>query len=399
MASSEDSKDSVMTEHPALAPAILQDTGSASVDKVAEENPDVNAIKIKSISLYQIDSSAGQARNIEITSDLIDLNGYLKNLLTDIDAQEHKRSYKVQRPTTEFAVALHDAFKNDKLCQFKSKGLANKLLYEEMRVEQDHKNLNSKNKRDSIVNKGSYLQFLYKAGFKTCYLGVKIEHKIFLDESDFKKKSGLPETSKVYKACRVIFSDTEFEDDPEVVFEEISVYDKNTVPSVYWWSGFLELEVLRNDEVNTRRAATAIIRVLDAKVKKLHPEEYTQIRNAAIVALKQDKQINYNDLVDDLLSNAVFQDAKFNAKIPEIIIALKKAPADPKDGFDLQFQGSPGAVQYRQRKVGMGRNIFLTYPEEIDGLNNFIWAKIDENGDKVVVVKSEEGYEHFYKPS
>lgn len=391
MASSEDSKDSVTTEHPALAPAILQDTGSASVDTVAEENPEVNEIKIKSISLYQINSAATVKEEIKISGDFTDLNGYLKNLLSEIDAQEHKRSYQVQRKTSEFSAALKEFALFDELVALRSEGLAEKLLQEEIRVDNAYGQLNTDKTKKGIVNKGSFLQFLYEAAGKTCYLGVKIEHQIFLDEKDFKKKSGLPESSKVYKACRVIFSGTDF--------EEISVYDKNSVPSVYWWNGFLELEVLRDDELNTQRAAKAIMRVLDAKVKKLHPEEYTQIRNAAIVALKQNKQINYNDLVDDLLSKAVFEDAKFNAKIPEIISALKKAPADPKDGFDLQFQGSPGAVQYRQRKVGMGRNIFITYPEEIEGLNSFIWARIDDNGDKVVVVKSEEGYEHFYKPS
>lgn len=391
MASSEDSKDSMMTEHPALAPAILQDTESASVDKVSEETPEVNEIKIKSISLYQINSAAAAKEEIKISGDFTDLNGYLKNLLSEIDAQEHKRAYQVQRETSEFSAALKEFALFDDLVSIRSEGLAEKLLQEEIRVDNAYGQLNTDKTKKGIVNKGSFLQFLYEVAGKTCYLGVKIEHQIFLDEKDFKKKSGLPESSKVYKACRVIFSGTDF--------EEISVYDKNSVPSVYWWNGFLELQVLRDDELNTQRAAKAIMRVLDAKVKKLHPEEYTQIRNAAIVALKQNKQINYNDLVDDLLSRAVFEDAKFNAKIPDILSALKKAPADPKDGFDLQFQGSPGAVQYRQRKVGMGRNIFLTYPEEIEGLNSFIWAKIDENGDKVVVVKSEEGYEHFYKPS
>lgn len=391
MAGSEDSKDSVMTEHPSLAPATLPEAGDVSVNAAAEVNPEVNEIKIKSISLYQINSAAAIKEEIKITGDFTDLNGYLKNLLSEIDAQEHKRSYQVQRETSEFSSALKEFALFDELVVIRSEGLAEKLLQEEIRVDQEYSQLNKNKNKKGIVNKGSFLQFLYEVSGKNCYLGVKIEHQIFFDEKDFKKKSGLPESSKVYKACRVIFSETNF--------EEISVYDKNAVPSLYWWSGFLELVVLRDDALNTQRAAKAIVKVLDAKVKKLHPEEYTQIRNAAIVALKQNKQINYNDLVDDLLSRAVFEDANFNAKIPEIISALKKAPTDPKEGFDLQFQGSPGAVQYRLRKVGMGRNIFLTYPEEIENLNRFIWAKIDENGDKVVVVKSEEGYEHFYKPS
>lgn len=393
MASSEDIKDSVITEHPALAPAILPKAGDegVSVDKVDGANSDDEKIKIKSLSLYQIDASAGEARNIEITGDLTDLNGYLEKLLKEIDSQEHKRSYKVKRETTEFAVALQDFIVKDNLCKFKSKGLAEKLLHEEMRVENEYKNLNSKKKRDSIVNKGSYLQFLYEVDGRTCYLGVKIEHKVFLDENDFKKKSGLPETSKVYKACRVIYSDYDF--------EEIYVYDKNTEPSVYWWDGFLELEVLRDDGLNTQRAAKAIMKVLDVKVKKSHPEEYTQIRNAAIVALKQEKQINYFDLVDDLLKHTVFEDSKFNAKIPDIIESLKKAPADPKDGFDVQFQGSPSSVPYKRRRVELGRDIFISFPEELADLKNCIWATINENDEKLVVVKSEAGYDFFHKLS
>ncbi len=391
MTVSEESKDSVMTDHPALAPANLPETQDVSSDVATTTLPEVNEITIKSLSLYQINTAAAGKNEIKITGDLTDLNGYLMNLLTEIDSQEHKRSYQVQRQTTEFSVALKEFSLFDELVDAKAEGLAEKLLQEEIRVDQDYPQLNNNKRKKGIVNKGSFLQFLYEISGVTFYLGVKIEHQIFFDENDFKRKSGLPESSKVYKACRVTFSGTDF--------EEISVYDKNTVPSLYWWSGFLELVVLRDDVLNTQRAAKAIMNVLDAKVKKLHPEEYTQIRNAAIVALKQDKQINYNDLVDDLLSKAVFQDVKFNAKIPEIIAALKKAPTDPKDGFDLQFQSSPNAVQYRQRKVGLGRNIFLSYPEEIEDLNGCIWAAFNDQGEKVVIIKSESGYDHFYKPS
>lgn len=389
MTASEDSKASVLAEHPALAPATLLNAEHDAVDSATASTPAANEINIKSISLYQIDSAEAQKIEIKINGDLTDLNGYLKNLLSEIDSQEHKRSYQVQRETSEFAVALSEFSLFNDLVATKSEGLAEKLLQEEIRVDNAYGQLNTDKSKKGIVNKGSFLQFLYNVSEKNCYLGVKIEHQIFLDEKDFKKKSGLPEASKVYKACRVIFSGTDI--------EEISVYDKNSVPSLYWWSGFLELIVLRDDALNTQRAAKAIMRVLDAKVKKQHPEEYTQIRNSAILALKQNKQINYNELVDDLLSKVVFEDEKFNEKIPEIIIALKKAPSDPKEGFDLQFQGSPSSVQYRQRKVGLGRNIFLSYPEEIENLNNYIWAVINDNGEKVVIVKSEDGYNHFIK--
>lgn len=344
-----DSEDSEVAVLPAIG-ALEKEAEQEKFSAIEDESPVKTAdIKIKSLSLYQIDSAIGGKVEIKITGDLTDLNGYLKNLLSEIDSQEHKRSYQVQRATSEFSVALKEFALFEELVEDKSEGLAEKLLQEEIRVDQEYGQLNTNKNKKGIVNKGSFLQFLYEVADKTCYLGVKIEHQIFFDEKDFKKKSGLPESSKVYKACRVIFSETDF--------EEISVYDKNTVPSLYWWSGFLELVVLRDDALNTQRAAKAIVKILDAKVKKLHPEEYTQIRNAAIVALKQAKQINYYDLVDDLLKHTVFDDTQFNAKIPSIIEALKKAPADTKEGFDVQFQGSPKAVPYRRRRVELGRDI------------------------------------------
>jgi len=391
MIASEDSKDSELAEPPALAPVNLPDVQTVVIDVPAASSPEVSEISIKSLYLYQIDSAAGEKREIKINGDLTDLNGYLKNLLSEIDSQEHKRSYKTQRETSEFSVALRDFALADCLVEVKAEGLAEKLLQEEIRVDKDYGKLNTNKRKKGLVNKGSFLQFLYEVEGRNCYLGVKIEHQVFFDENDFKKKSGLPESSKVYKACRVIYSGIDF--------EEISVYDKNAEPSVYWWSGFLELIVLRDDALNTQKAAKAIMKVLDAKVKKNHPEEYTQIRNAAIVALKQDKQINYYDLVDDLLKNTVFEDAEFNAKIPAIIASLKKAPEDPREGFDAQFQGVPSAVPYRRRRVELGRDIFISYPEDFSDLNDCIWAETNEKGEKLVIVKSEAGYDFFHKPS
>lgn len=390
MSSSEENQNLLTPEKPLLAPAAMQDNFIESATSNTEEKTDLGEINIISISLFQIDTAAGIKKEIKISGDLTDLNGYLKNLLSEVDSQEHKRSYKVQRDTSEFAVAMNEFSFVNELVPSKASGLAEKLLQEEIRVDQEYSQLNTHKNKSGIVNKGSFLQFLYETSAKKCYLGVKIEHQMFFDEIDFKKKSGLPESSKVYKACRVVFSGTDL--------EEISVYDKNTMPSKYWWSGFLELIVLRDDALNTERAAKAIVRVLDAKVKKNHPEEYTQLRNAAVLALKQEKQINYNDLVDDLLKHSVFEDPAFNAKIPDLIQALKKCPTSEKDGFDLQFQGSPGAVPYKRRRIDLGRDIFISFPEEIGDLNGLIWTTNNEDGEKLVVIKSESGYDYFKKP-
>lgn len=361
---------------------------------LADSNKDVGELLILSICLHQVDSSQGLVQRIELSGDTADLNGYLKSLLSEIDRQEHKRSYNFKRETSEFRVALQEFSAYGTLVDLNAEGLAGKLLEEECRVDQTHGQLGRRKQgKKGIVNKGSFLQFLYKSGdeSKSCYLGVKIEHQVFLDENDFRKRSGLPETSRVYKACRVSF----FDDD----VENISVYDKNPKPSAYWWSGFLELDVVRNDAENTLKAANAIVKILNTKVKRMHPAEYTHLRNAAIVALKQAVQINYYDLIDSLLQNASFDDESFNAKIPGLIADLKKAPLDKKDGFDPQFIADPKSVPYKKRRVDLGREISITYPDGYDNLKDTIWAQEDAKGRKLVIIESESGYKHFAKTS
>jgi len=398
------SKGEVMNAHPVSA--VLQAEGSVgAVESLGalpidseissdDENGNDGELLILSICLHQVDSSQGLLQRIELSGDTADLNGYLKSLLSEIDEQEHKRSYSFKRETSEFRVALQEFSTNGILVELNAEGLAGKLLEEECRVDKTHGQLGRKKQgKKGIVNKGSFLQFLYKSGddSKSCYLGVKIEHQVFLDEQDFRKRSGLPETSKVYKACRVSF----FDDD----VENISVYDKNPKPSLYWWSGFLELEVVRNDAENTLKAANAIMKILNTKVKKMHPAEYTHLRNAAIVALKQVVQINYFDLIDNLLKNASFDDDSFNAKIPGLIADLKKAPLDKKDGFDPQFTAVPKAVPYKKRRVDLGREISITYPDDCVNLSDTIWTEEDEKGRKLVIIESDSGFRHFAKIS
>jgi hypothetical protein len=374
--------------HPALAPIDQSVKDESSLEGDAQQPSDIN---IKSISLHQIDSSANEVRPITISGDFSDLNSYLKKLLEEIDGQEHKRSYVVNRDTTEFAVALREFSLLDELVALNASGLASKLLSAEVKADKEHGHLGKAKGKKGIVNRGSFLQFLYETSGRSCYLGLKIEHQVFFDENDFKRKSGLPESSKVYKACRVIYSGLDLED--------ISVYDKNAKPSVYWVDDFLEVSELRNDALNTVRAANAIIKVLNVKIKRGHPEEYTQIRNAAIVALKQKKQINYYDLVDELLAFAVFDDPKFNAKIPDIVSEMKKAPSDTKDGFDPQFISVPALVPYKRRRIELGREIVISYPEDMKDLNKSIWATKGNHGEKLVVIKSDDGFDFFQKSS
>ena len=75
---------------------------------------------------------------------------------------------------------------------------------------------------------------MYREGGVVHYLGVKVEHQLFLDEVDFKRKIGLGESQKIYKACKVSF-------DAAGTIGSALVFDTNSRPSTYWWREFWEL--------------------------------------------------------------------------------------------------------------------------------------------------------------
>ena len=242
--------------------------------------------RIISTVLHQIDVESKEVNHIVISSDHSDLEDYLSDLLVEINTKEQKRVYDFARETTEFYQALVSYEQNNDLSANKySSIMAQRLLDKEVDTDKSYGHLSKSGK--GHVSKGSFLQFLYREGSLISYLGVKIEHQIFLDEIDFKKKIGLSVAKKIYKASKVNYSSDGI---PQSVF----VYDTNTKPSNYWWNSFLELKEQRTDALNTEVASKEVLREVD-RIKKTFPKDHNILRNATIAAFKQNGEMKYDE--------------------------------------------------------------------------------------------------------
>lgn len=343
-----------------------------------------NTNRIVSTVLHLIDVNSNTCQNIPISGDQTDLEGYLSDLLTEIRSKEQKRSYAFIRETTEFFSALKSYTEEPDLqANTFSENLAERLLDKEVLTDKRYGHLGSSG--TGHVKKGSFLQFLYREGTEISYLGVKIEHQIFLDEEDFRKKIGISIANKIYKACKVDFDENK---SPFNVF----VYDTNSKPSTYWWSDFLELKELRNDAHNTREASREVIKVIN-RIEKKFPADHTILINSVISSFKQSGEMKYDVFLKDTIENYVPVDDNLKDKLPQIIEKLKELPKT-KD-FDTLFNLVPSEVSEKKRKYTLSKEITLSIENGIENISNKIWSERTTSGKHLVVIESSEGFKRF----
>ncbi|WP_293626577.1 nucleoid-associated protein [Salinisphaera sp.] len=265
--------------------------------------------RILSTTLHHIDIGGQVCERVAIPGEADDLEQYLSELLGEIGNKPQKREYALAAQTTEFARALRVFYEEPDLSMCdEAEGLAGRLLRIEITTDNKFGHLNPEG--TGHVKKGSFLQFIYKDGHSIQYLGVKIEHQSFIDEEDFRRKIGLGETQKVYKACKVGF------DKDGQVFD-VLIFDTNSKPSTYWWRDFWELTELRTDEHNTKTAIKAVTKTL-APLKKVSRADYTLLRNASVAAFKKEGRMNFDEFVTEVFSTYSAETEQSEKKIKEI---------------------------------------------------------------------------------
>lgn len=350
---------------------------------VAEAQPIQNQ-RIVSTVLHHINVVDKEYNLISISNDDSDLENYLTDLLKEVNNKTQKRAYDFHRETTEFFTTLKSFFIQQNLSENPlSSNLASRLLDKEVETDDRYGHLGSSG--NGHVKKGSFLQFLYREGTDISYLGVKIEHQIFLDEIDFKKKIGLSVANKIYKACKVSF-------DSEGMPFSVFVFDTNSKPSTYWWKDFLELKEVRDNALNTRVASQEVIKVIN-RIKNDHPIDYTILRNSVIAAFKQQSEMKYDVFLNNTFENYEPVDINLKDKIPKLLDTLNELPEKKK--FDTHFNLVPSEVPFNHSKVTLSKEISLTIDDGINNLEEKIWSEQSACGKKLVVIESPEGFKRF----
>lgn len=342
--------------------------------------------RVLSTTLHHLDLNSSTCTAATIPAGNSDLGTYLDELLYEISAKPQHRAYQLSSGTTEFATSLGGFYQAQGLATTGAEALAERLLRIELQTDAKYGHLNP---TGTHIRKGSFLQYMYQESSRCHYLGVKVDHHAFIDEQDLRKRIGLGQTQKLFKACRVTF-------DANGAPEETLVFDTNTRPSVYWWREFWELKELRSDRHNTETAIRGVIKCLNA-IKKTAPTDYTHLRNAAITAFKQAGALDFTVFVDGIFASYQPVEQSLTQALPKIVEKIRQLPTTSK--FDVQFTLVPEAVPFRRMNVAVSEEISLSYNEDVANLDDKIWSSKTRDGRDVVVIRATEAADRFkFKP-
>ena len=358
---------------------------SAAISSAPLAKTITSALTIIQIVLHQIDVTGRQCKPVPMNGDQADLNDYLGKLLHELNKRTERRAYEFQRDTTEFYSALSLFAAKLDLDLTRCNSLADRLLTQEISVDDQYGRSLGAKREGRIVPKGSFLQFLYKDANGLAYLGVKLEHQTYVDEKDFKRRSGLPEGSKVYKACHANFN-------ASGVPTSVHAYDTNSKPAAYWWKEFLELAVIRDDKQNTAIAVKAVVRVV-GNLKSKFPHDHTVLRNAVIGAFRQGGVMNYSQFIQNVFNSYEPYDVELLKQLPLTIKKLQDLPLNT--GFDTQFDLIPSEVEFRRTKVELTDEISIDYKADLNNISSKIWSERMSDGRNLVVIHSETAYKYF----
>ncbi len=349
----------------------------------------MNAIVLPSVSrtvlsttLHHLDLNSSTCTAANIPSGISDLGTYLDELLLEISTKPQHRAYQLSSATTEFATSLGSFYQAQSLGTVGSQALAARLLRIELSTDTKYGHLNPSG---SHIRKGSFLQYMYTESSKYHYLGVKVDHHAFIDEQDFRRRIGLGQTQKLFKACRVTF-------DANGNPGETLIFDTNARPSAYWWREFWELKELRSDKHNTETAITGVVKCLNS-IRTTAPTDYTHLRNAAITAFKQAGPMDFTAFVDGVFANYQPVEASLAQTLPRLVERIRNLPVSAK--FDVQFNLDPASVPFKRLQVAVSDEVSVSYNEDVVNIDEKIWSSKTPEGKDVIVIRATEAANRF----
>ncbi len=322
---------------------------------------------------------------------------YIKGLITNINENETTRLFKTRRDTTEVINCAQNIMKNfndnngqiDKFNEY-CENIANKLLNEEIKTQEQISKLGTSVKKGSLIE-----VLLYNSENNTySFLIAKVEHKSFFDDINFERRTGYStEDNKLWKSCLFNFGNiTE-----EISIEEIKVFLDNNAK--YWTDSFLEIDPMNDDDKNTNNAFKSIEIALTRNIKKCYPKDYTTLRNSVICYFRSKEMFDFDDMYESIFKSYSPIEMEADVYTASVIDKIKKVKESGK--FDKQFKINQKIIKAKVKKVyEVNNNIEIKIMDGIENLDEIINSYKDPNtGEKFIRIKTnnDETYNSFKK--
>lgn len=338
----------------------------------------VISLGVQYTSLHYIDHDKDEIIRINIDSKSQDLHEYTERLLKDIQERNSKRSFSFESMTTEVRAAL--TLMNDEDYETAVDITAERLLNVEKKTQI------AMNQLGVSIQKGSLFQSIINVDENSRMIIIgKADHNDFLDAADFILHKGLPWKKKIFKSFLAI---TDYNDN----IKKVMVSDTTNVLTKYWWSDFFELSEVRTNKHNTKHFLEIIDKKVLNPIKKDYPADHTTLRNSIIGHFRANEDFDLDVLYSSIFENYTPRDE--NLPIDSMQTKIKEIP----DKYDLDSQFTIDKEEINKRAVNKiflneGMELVLTGAPNLDDIDPYE----DSEGEKFILIKTEEGYKRFKK--
>lgn len=330
--------------------------------------------------IYSIEKETRQARlqHFESEDNIAD---YIRQIIEE-NGTHHDRRYKFRDDDTYFSTAINNLLVNgvdiDQQCQ----EIADRLLAKETeannRIRQTNKSIPPSFLIISLITgEGNNMQMLF----------IKADKTNFINTASGNLDVGLPAKRKIFKSCVFTIAIQR----EGLSFTNVISHDANSQgKAVYWYHDFLCLDEQKSDEANTRDAYKQIKKKILDPIKKDHPHDYINMRNAIIHYMRSDGDFDTEQFRDDVIGGFHPFDEDLDIR------KLKdKVNAIFEDGdIDRRFQKVTNVITEKFKdNVKLTNDIELHLLQDIPNASRLIKAGEDD-GHKYIKIYSEEGYKY-----
>ena len=320
------------------------------------------------------DNNCVAVENIEQQDTIRD---YVMSMIELISENPGDRTYHFKDEEITMKTHLNNIVLNNNRDE-QSIAIANRLLSKENQAQERYSRITEIQKGILLIGFCKMTEIEYKLVI------CKADYTEFIEEATGQKKNGLPTKKKIFKSfCGNVTMNAGVH-----TFSKLVTYDVNSNQAKYWYSDFLDLEVCLDDTENTKKAFSFICSKILDPLRKEHPHEHLLLWNMTVGYMKSEGEFSIEHYADNILGSYQPDDG---LDMGPLVRKAKELPS--KFDFDNRFNKVPKAITSRFKKeYKLTEDIILTLTNHIQNLGSTIKAYQDQEDNKYIMIKSEDGY-------
>lgn len=332
------------------------------------------------IQLIKIDHE-----NNRVTTEPIDEQGnikqYVMDMLITISENIGEREFTFKNGEETMKTYLNRFIQEDNKNAIVN-NIANRLLIKEQEAQTKYAHITQ-------IQKGIMLFAFCKMTDRDYKIVIsKADYSEFLEETSGERKNGLPIKKKIFKSFIANVTIVGKRNN----ISKMVTFDVNSSQAKYWYNDFLDLEAKLNDEANTKNAFDQINARILTPIKKTSKDDYWCLYNSTLRYMRSEGEFDIDYYANEILGG--YQPLNTRIKTKELCEKALKLPET--SNFDKKFTKAPKAIRKRIKTViSLTEDISLSIANNGNpSLKNIIKPKEDDEGNKYIMVKSEEGYSY-----